>query len=189
MDQTGMFDSVAFYSFCVVWALAYIGDMLQDGVEYKRWPCSVASACLGWTASYFCIMHLMFCLQCSHLSSKLPHCGHFCTVASSMDAIALLPNRVEKNITRIDVTTTRTVNVEQLSRDVKASIGSGNILMSAIMTNLHDVPSYLSELDVIIHIARKAHVEDPSANSDQNEQNEQNAPGPPPKKMRVYEED
>ena len=106
-----------------------------------------------------------------------------------MDAIALLPNRVEKKITRIDVTTTRTVNVEQLSRDVKASIGSGNILMSAIMTNLHDVPSYLSELDVIVHIARKPHVEDPSANSDQNEQNEQNAPGPPPKKMRVYEED
>ena len=106
-----------------------------------------------------------------------------------MDAIALLPNRVEKHITRIDITTTRTVNVEQLSRDVKASIGSGNILMSAIMTNLHDVPAYLSGLDVIVHITRKAQVEDQSANSEQNEQNEQNAPGPPPKKMRVYEED
>ena len=83
---------------------------------------------------------------------------HRCAVASTMEEIVsqqmIDATRILKTITKIDVTTTRTVNVEQLSRDVRASIGYGNITMSALMTNQYSFPEYLSNLDVIVHITR-----------------------------------
>ena len=77
----------------------------------------------------------------------------------------------KKNITKIEITTTQAVDVEQLARDIRASIGycavrdGGDqpfqcpITMHAIMTNLCDVPmlrrhGILSGCEVIVHINR-----------------------------------
>ena len=99
--------------------------------------------------------------------------------------------RILKTITKIDVTTTRTVNVEQLSRDVRASIGYGNITMSALMTNQYSFPEYLSNLDVIVHITRSANsqtVDEPpptqNANLDVQSANSETEHEPPPKRNR-----
>ena len=61
---------------------------------------------------------------------------------------------VETRIMKIEITTTQAVDVEQLARDIRASIGYENISMHAIMTNLHDVPVWMSGLEVIVHINR-----------------------------------
>ena len=59
---------------------------------------------------------------------------------------------VEKRIRKIEITTTQAVDVEQLASDIRASIGYENISMHAIMTNVHDVPAWMSGLEVIVHI-------------------------------------
>ena len=121
---------------------------------------------------------------------------HRCAVASTMEEIVsqqmIDATRILKTITKIDVTTTRTVNVEQLSRDVRASIGYGNITMSALMTNQYSFPEYLSNLDVIVHITRSANsqtVDEPpptqNANVDVQSANSETEHEPPPKRNRV----
>ena len=67
--------------------------------------------------------------------------------------------RVEKHITKIEITTTQAVDVEQLARDIRASIGHCNITMHAVMTNRCDVPmlrrhGIVSGCEVIVHINR-----------------------------------
>ena len=120
---------------------------------------------------------------------------HRCAVASTMEEIVsqqmIDATRILKTITKIDVTTTRTVKVEQLSRDVRASIGYGNITMSALMTNQYSFPEYLSNLDVIVHITRSANsqtVDEPpptqNANVDVQSANSETEHEPPPKRNR-----
>ena len=63
----------------------------------------------------------------------------------------------EIKLKKIDITTTHAVDVEQLARDIRASIGHCNITMHAVMTNLCDVPllrrhGILSGCEVIVHI-------------------------------------
>ena len=64
------------------------------------------------------------------------------------------PDNVEQRIRKIEITTTQDVDVEQLARDIRASIGYENISMHAVMTNVHDVPVWMSGLEVIVHINR-----------------------------------
>ena len=66
---------------------------------------------------------------------------------------------VETNITKIEITTTQAVDVQQLARDIRASIGYCNITMHGVMTNLCDVAllrghGILSETEIIVHINR-----------------------------------
>ena len=65
----------------------------------------------------------------------------------------------EKDITKIEITTTQAVDVEQLARDIRASIGLCSITMHAVMTNTCDVPllrrcGMSCECEVIVHINR-----------------------------------
>jgi hypothetical protein len=65
----------------------------------------------------------------------------------------------EKDITNIEITTTQAVDVEQLARDIRASIGLCSITMHAVMTNTCDVPllrrcGMSCECEVIVHINR-----------------------------------
>ena len=58
----------------------------------------------------------------------------------------------KKSIRKIEVTTTQAVDVEQLARDMRASIGDENILGYAMSNNLHKVRPRFSRLEVIVHI-------------------------------------
>ena len=86
---------------------------------------------------------------------------------------------VEKRIRKIEITTTQAVDVEQLARDIRASIGYENISMHAIMTNLHDVPVWMSGLEVIVHINRAVRETTGEATGETGETEE-----PPPKRAR-----
>ena len=94
------------------------------------------------------------------------------------------PTFVETNITKIEITTTHAVDVEQLARDIRASIGYCNIIMHAIMTNLCEVPllrrhGILSGCEVIVHINRavcETTAETPGETGETEE--------PPPKRAR-----
>ena len=91
---------------------------------------------------------------------------------------------VEKNITKIEITTTQAVDVEQLVRDIRASIGHCNITMHAIMTNICDVPllrrhGILSGCEVIVHINRAVRETTGETTGETGETEE-----PPPKRAR-----
>ena len=66
----------------------------------------------------------------------------------------------EKVIRKIEITTTQAVDVEQLARDIRASIGHCNITMHAVMKHTYDGEarwlrcwdSVSPECEVIVHI-------------------------------------
>ena len=87
---------------------------------------------------------------------------------------------VEKRIRKIEITTTQAVDVEQLARDIRASIGYENISMHAIMTNLHEVHPRLSGLEVIVHITVRAVRETTGEATGETGETEK----PPPKRAR-----
>ena len=88
---------------------------------------------------------------------------------------------VEKRIRKIETTTTQAVDVEQLARGIRASIGYENISMHAIMTNLHEVLAWMSRLENIVHINRAVRETTGEATDETGDTEE-----PPPKRARGY---